>query len=259
MKCENGYMKYAVFDWDNTVRNGYTLFSWIAYLCDKGILPSKLMEKEYNLGQRYIEGVISHDEYADIACQYYANALSGLNIEILDQCMDEYMQFDVKAIFPFTEQIFSYLKQYNIKPIVISGAPERVIKTYKNRFNLFEVYAVKEQVNRTAFTGQIEYNYGHGKHMIMSELVHKYGSPIFGFGDSSSDVALLKAAKYRICVYDKVPSINLNGMIFIRRNESGESALKKIRRCQRVVAFQSSKAITRFKSGKVEKAGKLRS
>lgn len=28
----SGYRKYALFDWDNTIRRGYTLYSWVEYL-----------------------------------------------------------------------------------------------------------------------------------------------------------------------------------------------------------------------------------
>ena len=34
--------QYAVFDWDNTVRDGFTLFDWIDYLVNRGVLTEEI-------------------------------------------------------------------------------------------------------------------------------------------------------------------------------------------------------------------------
>ena len=38
-------MDYALLDWDNTLRQGYTLFSWIDYLIEVGTVGSVVREE----------------------------------------------------------------------------------------------------------------------------------------------------------------------------------------------------------------------
>ena len=38
-------MDYALLDWDNTLRKGYTLFTWMDYLIDIGVLESVVREE----------------------------------------------------------------------------------------------------------------------------------------------------------------------------------------------------------------------
>ena len=41
----SGYRKYALFDWDNTIRRGYTLYSWVEYLHQCNITSIYLQKK----------------------------------------------------------------------------------------------------------------------------------------------------------------------------------------------------------------------
>lgn len=230
-------MKYAVFDWDNTVRDGYTLFSWINYLCKNKLLPDRLNLKEKSLGRRYTEQEITHDEYADIAWRYYAEELSGLNVNVFDDKIGEYMVLDGQKILPFSGELFVFLHRRDIRPIVVSGAPERIIESYRNRFHLYEIYAVKEETENGCFTGNVEYNHGHEKQRIMEQLIDKYGQPEYGFGDSSSDIPLLKGAKHGVCVYDEQPAIHVDGMIRIRKRESGRAVVMKLIRAEQSQGF----------------------
>lgn len=225
---EGELMKYAVFDWDNTVREGYTLFSWIDYLIEKEIVSEGLGQKEHDLGKRYKKQEITHDEYADIACRYYAQELAGINIRIIENNLPEYLKNDERNLFPFVNDLFRYLKMQDIKPIVISGAPQRIIDSYKNSLNLYEIYAVKEQEEGEFYTGELEYNYGHDKQRIIDSLIKQYGRPIFGFGDSSSDIPLLQEARHGVCVCDNSPKIRIDNMITIKNNESGNAVVSRL-------------------------------
>ena len=33
--------KYALFDWDNTLRKGFTITAWMEYLYDRGVIEEK--------------------------------------------------------------------------------------------------------------------------------------------------------------------------------------------------------------------------
>lgn len=56
----SGYRKYALFDWDNTIRRGYTLYSWVEYLHQCNITSIYLQKKLEILKQQYIKSEITH-------------------------------------------------------------------------------------------------------------------------------------------------------------------------------------------------------
>ena len=223
-------MRYAVLDWDNTIRNGYTLFSWIDFLVDRKILSYSLKEKERLLGEKYDQGVITHDQYADIACEYYAQELINRKISDIVNEVEGYMEIDRKSIFPFAEEIFSFLCEHNIKPIIISGAPRIILEQYRERFSIYEIMAVEPQSNGSGYTGKLEFNYGHEKARTIKKLKEKYKEkPVIGFGDSLSDIPLLKESDYGCCVYDDTPKIELNNIFYIQKNENSDKVRKKMR------------------------------
>ena len=62
--------RYALFDWDGTLREGYTLFEWIGFLRERGeILSARVLKRHDRLVADYREGRISHDVLARESCQ----------------------------------------------------------------------------------------------------------------------------------------------------------------------------------------------
>ena len=57
-------MDYALLDWDNTLRQGYTLFSWIDYLIEVGTVGSVVREEIDYYIEEYLKDKISHDQLA---------------------------------------------------------------------------------------------------------------------------------------------------------------------------------------------------
>ena len=57
--------RYALFDWDGTLREGYTLFEWIGFLRERGEIHSaRVLKRHDRLVADYREGRISHDVLA---------------------------------------------------------------------------------------------------------------------------------------------------------------------------------------------------
>ena len=201
-------MQYSIFDWDNTVRSGFTLFQWIDFLCKKNLLSEKLREERRRLMDEYKAHRITHDTFAHLSCDAYAAELKGVKESYIDNLLDEYIEQDRNSIFPFAGEVFSLLTEHNIDIIIVSGAPERILKRYAPVFGIKEVYAVSEQVKDGIFTGEIKSNAGYKKKKIVEKLMSRYGKePILGFGDSESDVPILEAAKHGIRIQSKVTTM----------------------------------------------------
>lgn len=194
-------MKYAVFDWDNTLRKGFTLFAWMDFLYSEKVLDVRVRRRMSKVQKRYADREISHDEYAKLACELYSEEMKGITESIIRKLIGKYMKFDKKDIFPFADGIFEALQEYDVKPIIISGAPSYIVEQYTERFRLHEIYAFSEEFANGFCNGRVAYNYGMNKKDTVELLCSKYGEkPIIGFGDSSSDIPLFDYAGYAFCI-----------------------------------------------------------
>lgn len=201
--------KYALFDWDNTVRNGYTLFSWVDYLCAHSIINPYLQHELNLVSEQYRLNSITHDQYAEFACSKYTNALKGIETKTIDNAVLDYISFDSHYLFEGVASIFDLLLAKGIDIIVISGAPSIILEKYKEKFHIKNIYAFKEQIQNGIFTGNVEYNYGFNKEKKLAEILSEYKSyPYLAFGDSESDIPMLDSAQHAFCINNALANNN---------------------------------------------------
>ena len=187
------------------MRKGFTLFDWIDYLVNREAISSKIYDTISSISKKYNDKCITHDDYAKYACSEYSKAVRKHSFAELDTLAKEYLVCDMKQIFGGMGRLFNLLYQKDIDIIVISGAPEIILRHYKEKYHLSDIYAFKECVVDGIITGQVAYNYGYNKEKAIDMLITKYGSgPLLAFGDSSSDVPLLNEAKYGFAVNNMI-------------------------------------------------------
>lgn len=193
--------QYAVFDWDNTVRDGYTLFDWIKYLINQEIFNRTIQDIIDELSRKYKANELSHDAYAQFACQAYVKEMKGLKYSDIKSIAGRYIEQDKHQIFGGMTEVFNIFYKNKIDLIVISGAAENCVGFYKREFHIHSILAYKERIVNGYFTGQTSYNYGYNKSKTMMQLECKYGTkPLFGFGDSYSDIPLLEEAAHAFSI-----------------------------------------------------------
>jgi len=189
--------KYALFDWDNTVRKGYTLYSWVDYLCEHQVLNLSIQADLNKMGREYKGGLITHDEYAKRACELYSYALKGVSSKKIDALADDYLKMDEQYVYNSIKKIFNFLNKKDVDIIIISGAPTIIIEKYRRKFHFKQICAFKEETREDQFTGEVQYNYGFDKEKQVLKFIDQYNArPYMAFGDSESDIPLLKYAHY---------------------------------------------------------------
>lgn len=222
-------MEYAVLDWDNTIRKGFTLFSWIDFLYEKEILDRTICDDIFIVQNQYANGMINHDEYARISCEIYSSAMKGVSKANQNRLVKNFIQYDKKCLMPFSEALFNFMNEYNIKPVIISGAPQYILDEYKGIFGLDSIFAFSEEYVEGLCTGRVAYNYGVNKGKTVEKLYKDFGlRPLAGFGDSYSDIPLFKMSKYAFCI---VNTYDANDMSFGKEaiNISDETTGEQIR------------------------------
>ncbi len=220
---------YALFDWDNTIRTGYTLYSWIDYLRERNILSDSVYHEIDDVRQQYAHGLISHDQYASSACRKYAKSLSGVSEDQISVALSQYMPRDRECLFANIGDIFDILNKNNIEIIVISGAPAIIVGNYAEEFHIQRVFAFKEGTYNGIFTGEVEYNYGFDKTGVVKEIMQNYGKrPLFAFGDSTSDIPMLETAIFAYCIGNELKEFK--NIHITRKNRIPQSIVSEIRR-----------------------------
>lgn len=209
-------MDYALLDWDNTLRRGYTLFTWIDYLIDMGIVAGVFRkEVDYYIDQ-YLKEEISHDELARNACEVFAKSIKGMRKSVLEQQIKGYLCEDKVELYGFTKEIFKVLNDNKILPIIVSGAPSDILNNYRNEFNIYKVYGFVAEEENGKFSGRVLYNYGYNKNKKVEEICREMGKmPKLAFGDSISDFEMLKRAEKSIIVCENgiYPEFKADGII----------------------------------------------
>lgn len=222
-------MDYAVFDWDYTVREYYTLFKWIDYLCEQHVISQQIQLTLTAMQNRYDLGEITHDEYAVLSDAEYTKAIKGLSQKKLRDYLTDYQKIDERYFFPFTYDLFEMMADYDIAPIVISGAPLTILQQYKDRFHLHSIYAFEAETTNGYYTGKVKRNCGFNKEIIVQALIEKYdGPPLLGFGDSASDLPLLKAARHAVCIGAQGSLAEVPEILYLSPDMPSADILRKV-------------------------------
>ena len=201
-------MRYALLDWDNTLRKGFTLFDCIDFFIKKNACAIELKSEIDCYIADYSKGVFNHDELAKMCCDAFSRSLAAKNTISIGRIFSQYFSYDKEKLFAFVPGLFQLMRNYGIKPIIISGAPGNVIKKYQSEFGIYRIYSYEMQTSNKRYTGATKFNYGYSKEKIVDALVKKYGKPIFGMGDSYSDISLLTAAEHSVLIADANTTIH---------------------------------------------------
>lgn len=195
--------KYAcIADWDQTLRRGYTLGNWLLFLSNsQQIEPSYVVQFE-KLLNKYRESQISHDQLADEAICLYSDAIKHLDRKILRQYAGDFVKIDRENLMPFTKNLAENLKDNGIDLYIVTGAPKIVMDRYKEEIIIREVFSVDEEefydINSVKNHGRSIYK------EKAKDIITSYNSKIkCSFGDSLSDLPILKSAEHKFFFGDK--------------------------------------------------------
>ena len=188
--------RYALFDWDGTLREGYTLFEWIEFLREKGeILSGEMLRRHDRLLEDYRCRRISHDVLARESCENYENGIRGTQVTRYERLRAAYHPYDRSRQLAFAPALFLWLRQRKIRPVVVTGAPVDMIGAYFWEYGISEAYGHRLEVRDGRLTGRALENCGFHKEQRVEELMERFGGPpVLAAGDSDSDLPLLLAA-----------------------------------------------------------------
>ena len=204
-------VRYALLDWDNTLRKGFTIISWTKYLCDQKVIREETYDKLLRQFKLHKAKEISYEQLATSTTEVYAQALVGVDFNSIENLAHNFYLEDTD-VFSYTNKLFDLFKKKKIESVIISGSPKIVLSQYVKRFGISEIYGMDIEVIDGRYTGVVKQDYGAEKVQIVKQICHnRHNTPLISFGDSATDDPLLKVAKYGYFLDRKEEIIELNG------------------------------------------------
>ena len=188
----------ALFDWDKTVRKNYACLMWLEMIEESGKIKQGLVKENNEVYHKYLNGTLDHNQLTEEGMKVYGKYIQGVEKEDILSVLKEYKKIDEENIFDIMKQdIFPFLKKNKIKIIIISGAQQELIELYEDELKIDKIYGVQFKVEKGIYTNQYQNNgLDDNKEQIVKQIrKDKENEILFAFGDSISDIPLLKVAK----------------------------------------------------------------
>jgi HAD superfamily phosphoserine phosphatase-like hydrolase len=224
----------AIFDWDGTLREGFSLIDWMFFLSKKNIVKLKALNDLDILFKQFERKEIIYADLADKANKIYAEALQGISKKEIQKKAKEFVKTDIK-IFNFVKSFMEGVHRKNAKNIIISGAPVELLEEYAVILPIDMIYGLKLEIKNNVYTGKIIRNTAKKevKKEIVNELKNEYKIKI-GIGDSESDIPIIENAEIPIIVENKMLKEKLKEVLFIPKSITYEDLKKNIKKVEEI-------------------------
>lgn len=185
--------KYAFFDVDNTIYNGYTINDFNHFLTKKGIIPKSVIKKSKEFEKLYYSNKISYAESQILFIDLIAKAISGFKKDKIYKLGDEFIK-NGQNFFPFVNKIFKFLNNKNFKIYLISASPTPIIEAIGRYFKIDNHFSTELEIRDNIYTGKvIRILSNEAKKQSIQGIVDPslIKSLKLGFGDSTGDIEML--------------------------------------------------------------------
>lgn len=187
-------MKYAFFDVDNTIYDGYTASELLFFLVENGYCDKRLKD-------RYLQAVIDYDlrkinynEISQISLDIVSVALEGKSTKESKEYVKEMLEKKDKVFNEWVKRVMEYLKKNDYTIVLVSAGPDLIIEEIAKMVKADKWYATKIEAKNGKYTGaECKLVNEDAKSEIMNALrKDKDLEKTIGFGDSTGDIPMLK-------------------------------------------------------------------
>lgn len=187
--------KYAFFDIDSTIYNGYCTSDFYLFLANKNFVKNTeyIYNKDKEIGENYHNGKINYTEASKQVVQLTADILKGVSKQRVKQWKKEFIK-EHNKLFSYVKPLFDYLKANNYFIYLISAAASPPVEAISQFLKTNRFYASNLTTDKEVYIGKIDFmlNYEEKTKLINRIISHFERSFKIGFGDSSGDIDMLK-------------------------------------------------------------------
>lgn len=197
----------AFFDLDNTLYDGYSLFDFCEFLCQRNYLASKFCTKFRQIIAPYRQGRGDRLVISGQVLELFAQNLKGRSQKEVADLADQFWQTHWQNLIPETAKEFQRLKDAGYEIVIITGSPDVLEKPFCQRHQVTLGKAAQMKVVEGKFTGEIIRNSSaESKGAAAKEYLQKGKHNLagsYGFGDEPGDFGFLKLVENAYLVEEK--------------------------------------------------------
>lgn len=187
----------ALFDFDNTIYKGYSVFDVLQAQEDGFIQKGVWSEVEEYLVQ-YKKGEIPYKEAANKILTSWARGLKGKTYESALDYVRSFFDSHSDAFFPwFVEIIPNLLKSHDV--FIITTNFQFIAEIVVERYNLKGYIASEAEVVNGILTGSVGKSLAGGKGEVAALLEKYTNKNSIAVGDSENDINMLEHVEIPIC------------------------------------------------------------
>ena len=197
--------KLGLLDWDGTLRCGFTVRDWVAFLVKSNCLPAGTESRLERLFRRYSLGKMTHDTLADNTARCVARDLRGKSTATIAAATRDFLKEDRKRMHPFAVHAFRFFKRHGYTLAVISGAPAEVLLGHAPFLPPGTlVFGMQYDTRAGRYTGMVRRNLGIAR--VKANIVHRLLARMkadrftVAMGNSASDAPLFHSADIAVVV-----------------------------------------------------------
>ncbi len=187
----------ALFDVDQTLISGYTVFPFVDMLVDQGVVDRSISQALKEDRQSHKNETITYQEFADNVVTHYCQGLEGKSQQQVEEVGRQFLAFIRPVMLcDFSPELVREMNKH-ARTIAISGSPVEVLRPLADHLRITEVRGLEAEVSNGYYTGRVKTN------MAVREEKEKQIASLkasgfvtktsFAFGDSDSDIPILEA------------------------------------------------------------------
>ncbi len=184
--------KYAFFDIDYTIYDGYLASEFNQFMVASGHAVREIADQETRLKEEYLAGVIDYSKAARWALELTGDCLKGVSEDQALRWVDEFMAGSHK-IYSWVPQVMDELRDKSFSVCLVSAAPLPLVDVIAKRVGAAERYGTEYSVRDGAYTGKLAkvLNYMEKSDLVAWLIRESGGHGHVAFGDSVGDAGML--------------------------------------------------------------------
>jgi len=187
----NYVMKYAVFDYDETLSKGMFFPDLLKNAEKSGIIKKGYSANYDKLWKKYEAEKITYEKFVMDSTSFTLEHLTGVEeIKLIKNFSESGLI--KKRIFPWVEELFDILHKKDYLIIIVSATPCEVIEIAQESIDFDTFFATQLEVKKGKYTGKLKKLVNnHEKAKFVKSFIQNDDHTI-GMGDSEGDVEMLK-------------------------------------------------------------------
>lgn len=191
----------ALFDFDNTLYDGFSYFDLLAKQTDEGLVTADALPNANDAMRDYRSGATDYEATIVRLLDIYATGLEGKTYADVYGSAHEFYQNSQK-VYGFARKVFALLRPTH-DICLVTGEPQFIAESIAEIYDLDGQYSTIYAVEHGVLTGGVASYLAtrHEKHNAISHLLQGHQvKNSFAFGDSEGDMEMLAAVENPICI-----------------------------------------------------------